>query len=286
MRRLLLIAMVAGGACAAGAATPPERPCSAPCFQAARSEFRTCLSDAQGVSRDTLDGCLERDHTCVDACREQRQDCRDGTGVGVELVACDLSLAAEKARCRNTFPPGSIRRERCISQAQVEHFRCRRTVRQSFRRALRECRDAFTQCAAACGPGAPPGGAGTCRADTKAALEEDLASCKLPFQVTASACFNRDVSCVQDCADARAACSAPTQATLVTALAACTAAQAAAVAACVAANPGGGSALEQCITTAQADAFDCREAALKAAAPGFAACAAPYVSCVRACPPA
>jgi hypothetical protein len=106
------------------------------------------------------------------------------------------------------------------------------------------------------------------------------------FQVTASACLEKDATCVQDCADARVTCGAPTQSTLAAALAACAAQTSAAVAACGAANPGGGASLQQCITVAQANAPVCRDAALQAAAPGFAACVQPYVSCVRACPPA
>jgi hypothetical protein len=50
-------------------------------------------------------------------------------------------------------------------------------------------------------------------------------------------------------------------------------------------NPPDSSALDSCITAAQANAAVCRDAALNAAAPGLAACVQPYVACVRACPP-
>ena len=56
----------------------------------------------------------------------------------------------------------------------------------------------------------------------------------------------------------------------------------AAIAACQAA---GGSGLEQCITTAQSDAFTCRDTAVDAAKPGFAACTQQHLGCVAACPP-
>jgi len=65
---------------------------------------------------------------------------------------------------------------------------------------------------------------------------------------------------------------------LAAAMMACTAQEKAAAAACVQANPGGGSALDRCLTTAQANAFACREAALEAAGPGIAACTRQYVA--------
>ena len=284
---LLLVALVAVARVATAAApAPPAHACSDPCFQAARAGFRECASGAKAAFQDALDGCLDRDPTCVDACRSRRQGCRNGTVAGAALPACDVNLEAEKEECRNKFAIGSEKRENCIDRAQVDAFRCRTGVRRSFRQALLDCDLEFQQCAAACGPGGPPEGAGTCKAEGKAAFQADLASCKLTFQVTASACFNKDVTCVQGCADARDTCGAPTQATLDAALAACTAQEKADLAACQAANPGGGPALDQCVTTAQANAFTCRDTALEASAPGFATCAEQYLGCVEACPPA
>src|SRR5262249_7518736 len=150
----------------------------------------------------------------------------------------------------------------------------------------RGCQNGFDQCAGACRPGEPPQGVAMCKAEGKSALQGDLASCKLTFQVTAIACFNKDVTCVQSCADTRVACNAPARSVLDAALAVCRMQEASAIAACQAANPGGGPALEACITTAQANAFTCRQAAIDASAPGFAPCTQQYVACVRACPAA
>jgi hypothetical protein len=255
-------------------------------LQSARAEYVDCASSATGAFQDALDGCLERDRECVDACRFERQECRDGTGAGVEVLECQAELARKKEECRNRFPLGSRRRELCIDRAQVAAFRCRRGVRRSFRRARRECGSAFRQCTDACGPGGPPGGAASCRDDAKAASRAALADCRQVYQVTASACLEKDVTCIQACAEARDACRAPTQAALDAAVRACTQQEEAAAAACAAANPGGGPALQDCLTTAQADAFACRDAALAAAAPGFATCTAQYLGCVGSCPPA
>jgi len=283
---LALFVAVLGASAAIAAPTPPAHQCSDPCLQAARDARSECLSSASGAFTDAFDACLERDQECIDACRFQLGECRDSTGAGADLFACQLELKAAKDRCRNKFPLGSRRREICIDRAQIAGFRCRRAVLRHLRRALRDCRSAFGQCANACVPGGPPGGVDTCKADAKAALRADLASCKATYQVTASGCINKDVTCVQGCGDARDACSAPTQSMLAAAMMACTAQEKAAAAACVQANPGGGSPLDQCLTTAQANAFACREAALQAAGPGITACTQQYVGCVKACPAA
>jgi len=260
--------------------------CSDPGLQAARGAYRNCASSATGAFQDELDGCLERDRTCVDACRTEQQDCRDGTKLGADLAACRLELEASKERCRDRFRVGSNRREACIDRAQAAGFRCRRHAARGARRALRDCRSSFTQCASACAPGGPPEGLAACREEARSVHQAALLECRTTFQVTVSGRVNRDVTCVQGCGDAREVCNAPTRTILDDAIAGCKAQRNADVAACRAANPGGGSALEECIEAAQADAFTCRAAALDAAAPGFGACTAANVGCIRACPPA
>jgi hypothetical protein len=260
------------------------RQCTDPCLQAARGELRDCTSSATGTFVDALDSCVAGDRHCIDACRSTRQDCRDGTSLGEDLVACRLELAAAQESCRRSFEIGSIRRTICLDRAQAASSRCHRRSALRFARTLRDCRSAFGECTGACGAGEPPGGTDTCRADGRAAFKGVIAGCRLAHRVTASACINRDVTCVQECDDARATCTAPIRATLDAALATCTAQQATALAACAGANPAGSAALSQCVETARATASTCRDAALNAAAPGLEACAGPYVVCVRACP--
>jgi len=259
------------------------------CLMGARAGFHECASSASGAFQDTLDSCLARDHECVQACRWQRQSCRDDTGLGTERAACAMQRVADTARCRERFAlaPRHMRMQRasCINRAQSKEFHCRREARRRLRRALTRCDRAFHQCASACGPGLPPGGTHACREQGTAAFQAVVADCTQMFRVTANACLNKDGICVQTCSDAYDTCTAPTQAALSTALAGCTMQEATAVAACQTANPGGGAALQQCITAAQATAAGCRDAALAAASPGVAACVPPYVTCVHACPP-
>lgn len=77
------------------------RDCTDPCVQAARGERRECASSAAGAFQDALGGCLERDRTCVDACRTLRQDCRDATTLGRDLAACRLARIEARQRCRD-----------------------------------------------------------------------------------------------------------------------------------------------------------------------------------------
>jgi hypothetical protein len=279
------IALAAWALAIAGApaVTAAARLCNAPCLQTARAERRTCEAQAGASFLEGIDGCLERDHTCVNACRSQRQECREDTGADAELLGCVDQTQQAKDQCRSKFATGSKKLESCIDQAQLAGFQCRKAVRQTFRRQLRECRRAFDPCARACGPGVPPLGSRACKAEERQTLEASRAECNTTFLATSRACVNRDGACIQDCAATRQACNAPTQATLDAARAACRTQEAAAIAACQAA---GGSGLQQCITTAQSDAFTCRDTAVDAATPGFAACTQQHLGCVAACPPA
>lgn len=275
----LLVTILLLGAVARGAAAQ----CSDPCLQTARADYRACNSSATGAFQEALDGCLERDHACVDACRWSRGECVGATGLGVAVASCDAEQDAATDACTRRFPHG-LRRLRCVYRAQIAGARCRRTARRTFRGDRRACDDAFDACAAGCGAGGPPDGADACRASARAAARAVLADCRQVLQVTSAACFDKEPTCVQDCGTARIACDAPTQDALAAALAACAGQVQSAVAACQAANPGGGAALDECVETAQAAGTACADDAVAAAAPGIAACVPPFVGCVRSCP--
>ena len=231
-----LLALWAVCAAAAAHGALPMIACHDPCLGAARGAYRQCNSSASGAFQDALGGCIERAHECVNACRTQRQDCLDGTGTDAALAACAATLAMEQQRCEETFPPtppaSAHLRAKCIDKAQIANFRCGNKARRSSRRAVRGCRRGFRQCIDSCGPGGPPGGSKVCRDQGKTAFRAVLADCKLTFQVTSSACINRDVTCVQGCADARLTCEAPTRSMLGAALAACVQPYVACVRAC------------------------------------------------------
>jgi len=278
--------MLAGvlGIATLGWSAPSMPACSDPCLDAARGSRKDCVSSAAGAFQQELDGCLEREQTCLDACRAEHEDCREATGLGDALAACQQTLAADKARCRERYLPGSRKRDRCIDQAQAHGFRCRRRVPREVRHALRDCRRAFVGCASACAPGGPPDGVEQCKDDADDDRQAAVEQCKSDFVLSASACIDKDATCVQDCGDARDQCNQPTQASFQAAYAACTSARNAALAQCQADFPDDGTALEQCLETAQATAFTCRDDALEAAMPGFAACGQAWAQCVQGCP--
>jgi hypothetical protein len=274
-------------ALAAILATAPAAPsctCSDPCLNASRSTRKSCVSSAMGAFQSDLDGCLERDRTCLDACRAERQDCRTASGLGAELAACDQALQSDKTECRMRFRPGSREWKRCTYRAETRAFRCTRDAPRKLRRALRECRRSFLLCTGPCAPGVPPDGVAVCRQDARDTREAAVDQCQSDFVLSASACIDRDATCVDGCNDTRATCNDPTQAAFQAAYAQCTSTRNAAVAACQAEFPDDQAALEQCIEDAQAAAFTCRDAALEAAQPGLAACTTAWAECIQACP--
>jgi hypothetical protein len=276
---VFLAVVAASDARAAG-----TRACSDPCLGAARAERTDCTASASGVFLDATAACVDRDLVCVEACRSERQDCRDATTLGADLARCALEQDRAQLDCRVHRPLRPRRFAICVSRERVNGFRCRRDAFRAERAALASCRTSFSGCADACAPGGPAGGRGACRAEGKAALQDALGECKLAYRATASACIGRDVGCVQECVNARRTCNAPARAALDAVLAGCTATRDGAVAACDPANPGGGTAREACVRAARAAASECRQTALDASLPSFASCTAAYAACLRACP--
>jgi hypothetical protein len=281
---LSLVALPVAFGGARAASTNPDRQCVDPCIQAVRGERRECVSSVTGVFLDRLDGCHELAATCVGACRSHRQDCRDATDLGQALLACNVELTGRTQECRETFRPGSIRRALCVERARVRGVRCRARAARRARVEQKACRLAFAGCIGSCGPGGPPEGADTCRAQAKDDLQSALAVCQTTFRVTTNACLDKDLACSEACGDGRAACTTPARTSLGAAIGSCNTQRNAALAACATANPDDGQALDACAQSAQAAASTCRDAAREAAQPALTACAADFVACVRSCP--
>jgi hypothetical protein len=256
----------------------------APCLRAARGALGECRSSATGAFVDARAGCLRRDPACVEACGSGELDCRDATGIGTALGACTSQLQAAKDGCRTRFLTESAKRENCVNQALVAGLECRNGARKSVRPALRSCRRTFESCAKLCGPGTPPLGFRICKARARTAFRAEFASCTGQFDVARAGCLFKDYTCVQGCGDADDACTAPVAAAFTAAVGSCVAQRAAAAATCRATYPAGGTPLDQCVSTAETDAFVCRVAARDAARPGLKACVRRSLGCIRACP--
>jgi hypothetical protein len=262
------------------------RVCSDPCREAARVDYVECRQDATTAFALGRELCRDRDPACVQACTAREDDCNSATGIGVALEACLGQQTAATADCRSRFPAGSRKREHCIDNARIAGFQCRKRVRAQTAPARRRCRADFAVCANGCGPGEPPRGSRLCALEARRARSAARMECNRTANADKSACANKDAACAEGCREARTTCNAPARSALASAIAACDAERRAAAATCEATNPGGGSALDQCLETADTNAFLCRDAASKAQAPGFAACVEQYAACVRACPAA
>jgi hypothetical protein len=273
---LVLLAAAAREVVAAGSAAP----CGGACFRAARGDARECRGSADGAFVLDRARCLDRDPICVAACLETGEECRDGTGHAEEIAACNAALESALQRCVANHPTQPGKRARCVDRAQLDAYQCRQSARRADRRALAACVATGDACRRGCGPGEPPLGAAVCLDEARAARKAALRSCRQAFQVTASACVDKDATCAQACAATRQTCAAPIEASLAAAVGACVEAHAVAVAACRA----GGVDVASCEEQAGATAFSCRLAARDAAAPGLAACGNTYVACVRGCP--
>lgn len=251
------------------------------CKDAAKGEFRDCRTTCVESFQASKDGCLNRDHACVEACRGGRADCVDASGVEAALKDCDTALREARKHCPAPGDPG---RDACVDQAQVVAFQCRDSAREAAKAALKACKRSFRTCAYACGPATTSVNVKQCRVEAKTSYRTCNADCIEGFQVTKDACRSKSHSCVEGCRDARSSCDQPVRDQLDAAVTACKAARDAAVTTCKQLYADGTPERDQCIDNAQVVAFVCRDDAHEAAQPGFRACQQAFVQCVTACP--
>ena len=252
-----------------------------PCTSAARHDFPDCLATCIEQFQAAKDACFNRDHTCVEDCRAQREVCREATGLDAALAACDATRDAAIQACKDQNPPGPDR-GRCIDQVQVVAFQCRDQAREDASGALGACRDSFKTCALGCAPAAVPLNVAQCRRAARLAFKGCRARCREDFQIGLDNCRNHDHDCVEDCRARRAACVDGVG--LDEAIAVCNGARDAAIQTCQATYSPGPD-LDQCIDNAQVDAFRCRDTAREDTRPALGACRDDFQTCARACPP-
>ena len=129
-------------------------------------------------------------------CPASRQDCRDSTGLGAELLACASQLRDGTGELPGHVSPHAEEVEPETSDLYLPGAVGDLPVQQgrtpTFRRALGGCCDSSVlQCASARGPGEPPGGTAVCKAQGKAAFQAVRADCKVTFQGHGDACLER-----------------------------------------------------------------------------------------------
>src|SRR5262249_25491635 len=100
---------------------PPDEGGVRACLKDARHAFRECKADCREEFQLDKDTCLNRDHDCVEACRADRETCREPivSALRAALDACESTKDAAIANCRLLYPPGSPERDACVDQAQL-----------------------------------------------------------------------------------------------------------------------------------------------------------------------
>lgn len=275
------MATVLAAAPYAGAATGP-----AGCLRDARRSANECGAECRETLQATKDGCINKDHDCVESCRAGRGACIDATGLADALDACDDTLATARATCRDTTPADSPARDACIDAAQQVAFQCRDSAREAAKPSVTACRTAFRTCTAACpaGTGTPAENPRVCRRTANRDFAACGGECREDLQVGRDACLHRDHDCVETCRDTRTTCTEPLRQQVRAALVDCAATRDAAVATCHTLYADGTGDLDQCIDNAQVARFTCGDQAHEAARPGLQACRAQFRDCAVGCP--
>ena len=249
-----------------------------PCKREAKADAKDCAAGCKETFQAAKDGCLNRDHVCVEACRADRSQCRLDTGFDADIDSCNDALETNRALCA----PGD---DDCIDRAQIAAFQCRDQAREDAKPLLKQCRKTFRTCAQSCGPAVQPEDPAACIGAAKVAAATCAAGCKEAYQTAKDDCRNLDHDCVEHCRADRHLCRQPVRTTLDAALAVCAAARQLGVDDCKLQYPeprdfAAQVAFDLCVDPFQLAAFICRDGAHEAARPGFVACKEAFRSCV------
>jgi len=245
-----------------------------PCKREAKGEAKDCGAGCKETFQAAKDGCLDRDHACVEACRLTRVQCRLASGLDGLIDDCNDALEARRALC----PAGD---DDCIDGAQIDAFECRDAARDRKKPRLKECRRDFRTCAQeACGPASPAEPPAACIGAAIGAAKTCATNCKEGYQVAKDECRNLDHDCVELCRADRHTCRGLI---LDPALAVCAAALQLGVDGCEALHPPPRDIVAKiafllCVDPFQVNAFICRDDAHEI--PGLVACQEAFRSCV------
>ena len=170
--------------CATGC---PPAPAGAPADPAqCKLDAKTTYKDAQAACREDFqvqkDVCHNRDHTCVEQCRADRETCRApvqtqldsdiaacnakkcvaGANAGASCTAaseCPASICQKPAvtNCDALYGPNGSNPDpdnldTCIDNAQAAAFECRDQANEDAHPGFENCRQTFQTCAQGCPP--------------------------------------------------------------------------------------------------------------------------------------
>jgi hypothetical protein len=126
---------------------------------------RQCKADAKAAYAACKDACIEdfqlakdichnRDHACVELCRDARDVCLQPVidQLVSDVADCKATRDTEVQNCKDLYADGTPERHTCIDNAQVKAFQCRDQAREDARPGFEACRQDFQTCALACPP--------------------------------------------------------------------------------------------------------------------------------------
>ena len=93
-----LVAALVGGFTADGRAGDTGQ-----CIKGASGDYKDCKAGCKEDFQTAKDACINRDHDCVEACREVRAECRDATGFDAAIKACNATRDEAIANCKQAF---------------------------------------------------------------------------------------------------------------------------------------------------------------------------------------
>jgi hypothetical protein len=259
----------------------------APCLVEVGRAFRDCKAVCREDFQLAKDTCANRDHVCVEACRADRQVCREPivATLNAALAQIEGDLQTAKESCRALYADGTPERDTCIDNAQVDAFQRRDAAREVAKPGLVQCRRDFKLCVRTnCPPLSVPDRAGVvaCKADARDVRDDCFAACVEEKQLGKDACLDRDHLCVEACRGDRETCRQPFVDARAADLADCKSARDAAIDACPAP---GDPARDGCVDQVQVIAFQCRDGAREAVQADLDACRQAFQTCAAACPP-
>src|SRR5262249_13452183 len=127
------------------------------CIKAAAVDYK----ESKGVCKEDFqtakDGCINKDHVCVDACREERSDCRGATGFDAQSAACTSAKRVATRTGKRISGPEPPDRNQSMDNEQVAGFQWREQVREKTKAAVKACRPALKPCRNDCPPGTGSG---------------------------------------------------------------------------------------------------------------------------------
>ena len=264
-----------------------------PCIRAAKADAKDCVADCKETFQAAKDGCLNRDHDCVEGCRADRAQCRLDTGFDAAIDGCNSLLDAARQACRDQGKTGDAL-DRCVDLAQVEAFQCRDPVRELAKPLLKQCRKDFRACAMACPAPNPPTSVNPaqCLIAAKNAVIACLLDCREDLQLGRDICLDRDHACVEDCRTIRHdVCIQPIRDQFILDVAACNQTRDdnirddCDVRFPAPRDPAAEIFWNLCVDDYQVTAFVCRDNAHEAARPGLRNCRDQFKTCALGCGP-